>query len=195
VNTLRQAASLEDVLGFWFEPGQERRWFQASDAADRQIAERFANLWKRARAGELDDWANGARGRLALVILLDQFSRNMNRDSPAAFESDARAQRLALGAEASGHAAELRPIERAFLFMPLMHSEDARLQEHGVELFEALGRESEDCKVFDKYARMHRDIVVRFGRFPHRNSVLDRESTAEERAFLEQGGTFGGGAA
>ena len=195
MNTLPQAASLEDVLGFWFEPGQERRWFQASDAADRQIAERFANLWKRARAGELDDWANGARGRLALVILLDQFSRNMNRDSPAAFESDARAQRLALGAEASGHAAELRPIERAFLFMPLMHSEDARLQEHGVELFEALGRESEDCKVFDKYARMHRDIVVRFGRFPHRNSVLDRESTAEERAFLEQGGTFGGGAA
>jgi uncharacterized protein (DUF924 family) len=195
VNSSRQAESPEDVLGFWFEPGQERRWFGASEATDRLGAERFADLWKRARAGALDDWANGARGRLALVILLDQFSRNMNRDSSAAFESDARAQRLALGAEASGHAAELRPIERAFLFMPLMHSEDPRLQEHGVELFAALGLESDDCKAFDKYARLHRDIVVRFGRFPHRNALLGRESTAEEREFLARGGMFGGGAA
>jgi uncharacterized protein (DUF924 family) len=183
------------VLGFWFEPGQERRWFESSVATDRLIAERFGGLWQKASEGKLDDWADHARGRLALVILFDQFSRNLNRNSPQAFAADARAQALALGAEASGHAAELRPIERAFLFMPLMHSEDARLQEHGVELFEALGSQAEDCKQFGKYARMHRDIVVRFGRFPHRNAVLGRESTAEEREFLAQGGLFGGGAA
>ena len=187
--------SPEAVLGFWFEPGQERRWFESSAATDRLIAELFAGLWQKACEGKLDDWANDARGRLALVILLDQFSRNVNRNSPLAFAADARAQALALGAEASGDAAELRPIERAFLFMPLMHSEDARLQEHGVELFEALGSQAEDCKQFGKYARMHRDIVVRFGRFPHRNAVLGRESTAEEREFLAQGGMFGGGAA
>jgi uncharacterized protein (DUF924 family) len=187
--------SPEAVLAFWFEPGQERRWFEASQATDRLVAERFLALWKKACAGKLDDWANHARSRLALVILLDQFSRNLNRDSPVAFECDARAQRLALGAEASGHAAELRPIERAFLFMPLMHSEDARLQEHGVEVFEVLGSQAEDCKHFGKYARMHRDVVVRFGRFPHRNAVLGRESTPEEREFLAQGGMFGGGAA
>jgi uncharacterized protein (DUF924 family) len=195
VNSSRQADSPEDVLGFWFEPGQQHRWFESSEATDRQIAERFAELWKHAREGKLDHWADHARGRLALVILLDQFSRNLNRDSPAAFECDARAQRLALGAEASGHAAELRPIERAFLFMPLMHAEDSRLQQRGVEVFEELGRQAEDCKQFGKYARMHRDIVVRFGRFPHRNAVLGRTSTAEEREFLAQGGLFGGGAA
>ena len=188
-------SSPETVLDFWFEPGQEERWFESSGATDRLIRERFFALWQRACEGLLDDWANHARGRLALVILLDQFSRNLNRDSPVAFEADARAQALALGAEASGHAVELRPIERAFLFMPLMHSEDVRLQRHGVELFEALGIQAEDCKHFGRYARMHRDIVARFGRFPHRNAVLGRESTAEEREFLAQGGMFGGGAA
>lgn len=183
------------MLGFWFEPGHERRWFETSETTDREIHDRFSALWKKAREGLLDHWANDARARLALVILFDQFSRNLNRNSPAAFETDARAQRLALGAEASGHATELRPIERAFLFMPLMHAEDARLQEHGVELFEALGSQADDCKHFGKYARMHRDVVRRFGRFPHRNAVLGRESTAEEQEFLTQGGMFGGGAA
>jgi len=195
VTSPEQADSPEAVLGFWFEPGQERRWFEVSEATDRQISERFTPLCKRARDGKLDHWANSARSRLALVILFDQFSRNLNRNSAAAFESDARAQALALGAEASGHAAELRPIERAFLYMPLMHAEDARLQERGVQLFESLGSQAEDCKHFGRYARMHRDIVARFGRFPHRNAVLGRESTAEEREFLAQGGLFGGGAA
>ena len=193
--TSSEQDSPEAVLAFWFEPGKQRRWFEASETTDREIAERFAASWQRAREGKLDHWANDARGRLALVILLDQFSRNLNRSSPAAFESDARAQALTLGAEASGHAAELRPIERAFLYMPLQHAEDLRLQERGVELFELIGSESDDCKQFGKYARLHRDIVARFGRFPHRNAVLGRESTAEEKAFLEQGGMFGGGAA
>jgi uncharacterized protein (DUF924 family) len=186
--------SPEAVLGYWFEPGKERRWFEANDATDREIRERFAQLWQRGTAGELSDWANSARGRLALVILLDQFSRNLHRNSPVAFAADAHAQELALGAEASGHAAELRSIERAFLYMPLMHAEDLRLQDRGVELFETLGSQFEDCKIFPKYARLHRDIVARFGRFPHRNAVLGRESTAEEKEFLAQGGLFGGGA-
>jgi len=189
-----QGGSPEAVLGYWFEPGQQRRWFEDSATTDAEIRARFAELWQRACEKRLDHWADSARGRLALVILLDQFSRNLNRNSPLAFAEDARAEQLALGAEAAGHAAELKPIERAFLYMPLMHAEDLRLQTRGVELFEALGLESKDCSQFPKYARLHRDLIARFGRFPHRNAVLGRESTAAEVEFLAQGGMFGGGA-
>ena len=177
------------VLSFWFSGGKQR-WFEQRDETDQAIRERFGDLYAQAVDGRLDAWAQRADSRLALIILLDQFTRNLHRDTGEAWANDPRAQALALEGIERGHDRELLPIQRAFMYMPLMHAEDRALQERSVEQFSAL--ESEAELGFVRHAVMHRDIVARFGRFPHRNALLNRTSTEEEAAYLAGGApTFG----
>ncbi len=194
----------EAVLDFWIGtplpdgslPSERfARFWRKDPELDATIRERFGELRERAARGELDDWAEAARGRAALVILLDQFSRNIHRGSPRAFEADERAQRLALAGLDGGELAQLPPMLGYFLVMPLMHAENLELQNRCVAEFEqmAAGAPSPALKdVFTKgadFAGRHRDIIARFGRFPHRNEVLGRKSTAEELEFLKQPGS------
>ncbi len=149
-----------------------------------------------AGAGKLSLWADRAYGRLALIILLDQFSRNIHRGQAEAFENDSLALKLTLDGIQEGHDRQLLPIERTFAYMPLMHSEEIDIQREGVALFTTLADEARDDYPFlDKSAdsaQEHYDIIERFGRFPHRNVVLGRNSTPDEKAFLAEGGaTFG----
>lgn len=192
------------VLSFWFgtaDPPSNlpdevfARYWKKDDGFDAELRERFGALHERAVNGELDDWATTARGRVALVIVLDQLSRNLHRGDARAFASDERALELALAGIECGELAALTPMQRYFLLMPLMHSEDLATQNRGVELFDALLADSTDPGLRARlqgaadYARRHRDIVARFGRFPHRNAVLGRQSTAEEAEFLKQPGS------
>jgi uncharacterized protein (DUF924 family) len=191
------------VLDFWFADAlvspealeaQVERWFGSDPELDREIADRFAPLLERAGRGELDDWLAGDESALALVILLDQFPRNVFRGSRRAFAMDAKAQAVAAAAIDAGVDRRLHPLEASFLYLPFEHAEDAALQERSVELFEALrARAPAELRAqldeFARYAHEHRDIVHRFGRFPHRNHALGRASTPAERAYLESGGT------
>jgi uncharacterized protein (DUF924 family) len=174
----------EAVIAFWFVPGGDARWFAADPAFDEEIRSRFGALVEQALAGDLADWTASARGALALCLVLDQFPRNIWRGSPRAFSCDAMARSVARDAIAAGHDRELPPDQRAFLYLPLEHSEDLADQDACVALLRALG----DSRLLD-YAQRHRDIVARFGRFPHRNAVLGRTSTAEESEFLQQPGS------
>ncbi|GAA6118879.1 DUF924 family protein [Acidovorax sp. FG27] len=176
--------SAQDVLRFWFDESTPAQWFQKDDAFDAEIRRRFSALLRRAAQGELAHWRTGAEGRLAEVIVLDQFSRNVLRDEPAAFAQDGIALVLAQEAIAQGLDAALPPERRAFLYMPFMHSESAKVQAESVRLFTALG----NANNLD-FAQRHQAIVDRFGRFPHRNAVLGRPSTDEETAFLQQPGS------
>ena len=195
-----------DVLSFWFEdaaksPEALRRrgavWFHSDPAFDRECAARFAATLEDAARGGLDDWAGTPQGRLALVIVLDQMPRNIHRGSPAAFMHDGEAAAHCMAAIGSGQDRLLDPVERIFLYMPLQHAEDPDLQRRSVEQFESLASEAGDAwrDYFSenvRYARLHHDIVERFGRFPHRNRILGRESTEEELRYLADGApTFG----
>lgn len=173
-----------DVVNFWFAPAHEPLWFEPSPAFDRELGSRFGELYRRAAAGELDHWQRGADGSLALCLLLDQFPRNLFRGSAQAFATDARALAVVEHAIARGFDQELPAKRRLFLYLPFEHSEDLAHQERAVELIGALG----DAGWLD-YAIRHRDIIARFGRFPHRNEVLGRASTPEEMVFLEQPGS------
>lgn len=198
--------SIETVLDYWFGPSgppaerAERQfplWFKGGAEADAEIRERFGELHARAVAGELGDWAGTPNGRLALVIVLDQFSRNLGRGTPAAFANDERARSLVLEAIDNGEDRQLDVLERVFLYMPLEHAESIAMQDRCVACFEALLDEAPAAAKktflgFLDYAREHRDIVKRFGRFPHRNAILGRTSTQAETEYLSQGGhTFG----
>ena len=175
----------DTVLEFCFTEASPADWFERSDAFDAKIRERFAGALEAARAGGLDDWAATPRGCLALIILIDQFSRNLYRGSPEAWSADPAALALTRRALEAGHDAELGKDERKFLYMPLMHSEALADQEDCVRLFRELADgDAEDVSL--DFAVRHRDIVARFGRFPHRNETLGRASTAEEIAFLEE---------
>ncbi len=171
-----------DVLAFWFDELGKDAWFKKSDDVDRTIAMRFGDLYRSALAGELEDWRATATGSVALVIVLDQFGRNMFRGRPEAFGGDALALQVAKSAIERGFEDELTTDQRYFLYMPFMHSELLADQDRCVAFFEALGDGV-------KYAQGHHDIVARFGRFPHRNEVLGRESSDEEREFLTQPGS------
>lgn len=195
----------EDVLAFWFGDGLEKGWpsesrnglwFRAGAALDREIEERFGPLVEAALWQELVDWEGVARRRLALIILLDQFTRNIHRGSAQAFAGDHRAQTLVVEALARGMDEELPLIGRVFFYMPLMHAEDIDLQDQGVAAYRRLKQQAPDdiASQVDynlKFAEEHRDIIQRFGRFPHRNRVLGRDSTAEEEAFLENASSYG----
>ena len=196
----------DHVLSFWFEDATlgpealQRRsavWFGADPAFDDECAARFATLVEAAASGGLGDWAGSPQGRLALVLLLDQMSRNIHRGSPGAFMHDAQAAAHCLAGIESGQDRSLHAVERVFLYMPLQHAEDLALQRRSVERFDSLAAEADDAwrDRFTEnahYARLHRDIIERFGRFPHRNRVLGRTSTDEELRYLADGApTFG----
>lgn len=175
----------DEVVDFWFSERLRPLWFARDEALDREIAERFGPAVEAARAGALDAWRGSARGALALVILLDQFPRNLHRGSARAFASDARAREVAGAAIDAGLDRGLSTEERQFLYMPFMHAEVIDAQQRSMRLFTELGDEN----TLD-YARRHHDVIARFGRFPHRNAVLGRETTADEAAFLEEHGGF-----
>lgn len=197
------AAQPDEVLDFWFGPPghaaevagrQAKLWFGKSPENDRAVAERFSATLIDAAAGKLDHWAATPRGRLALVIVLDQFPHHIHRDRPQAFATDPQALALSLVALDAGEDATLAPVERVFLYLPLEHAESLAMQERSVVLFESLARESdaEARTLFNNfldYARRHRDVVARFDRFPHRNAILGRPSTPEETEFLKQPGS------
>jgi len=175
---------VSDVLTFWFDEANPDYWFKAHPELDAQCRARFADLHQRLSEDPPREIPETPDEALATVIVLDQFSRNLYRDSPRAFASDAAALHIAKGAIERGHHRHIEPALRVFLYMPFQHSEDRETQARSVELFEELG----DPETLD-YARRHRDIVERFGRFPHRNAVLGRETTPEEAEFLR---TFDG---
>lgn len=175
----KEPAWVGDVLDFWFRKIGARHWFSKDAGIDEEIRQRFLALHERIVAGELPEIST-PRATLAAVIVLDQFSRNMFRDTPRAYASDSLARRLARGAIELGFDDGLSAEERAFLYMPFEHSEDREEQALSCELFGRLGNE-----YWTRYAQEHRDIVDRFGRFPHRNAVLGRSSTAEEIEFLK----------
>ena len=191
----------KNVVDFWFGDATagpealERRgkvWFSADHAFDRECAARFAAPLEDAAAGILDGWADTPHGRLALVILLDQMPRNIHRGSPAAFAHDTQAAAHCVAGIESGQDRSLHPVERLFLYMPLQHVEDLGLQRRSVEQFESLAAEADDTwrehfAENARYARLHHDIVERFGRFPHRNRILGRDSTEEELRYLADG--------
>jgi uncharacterized protein (DUF924 family) len=177
--------SFDDVIAFWREAGREK-WFTKDEAFDAAIRKRFPALLESAARGDLATWEETPDGALALVIVLDQFPRNLFRSTPRAFASDAKARAVTARALARGFDRRCEKDLAAFLYMPLVHSEALVDQEHAVALFEALGS-PENLRS----AREHRDIIARFSRFPHRNVVLGRAMTEEEQVFLDEGGFSG----
>ena len=171
--------------------GRQDWWFKADAGRDEMLASKYGSLVERCERGELYRWLERPEGRLALVLALDQLPRNLFRGSPRAFAHDAQAVAWCLAAVHTGADLALKPVERAFLYMPLQHAEDLQAQEAGVQLYQRLAHENADWPVFEReflaYARVHRDIVARFGRFPHRNRVLGRESSPEEADYLAGG--------
>ncbi len=174
----------EAVLRFWFVELEPRDWWRKDPELDQRIASRFGALLETAATGALAEWRTTPRGRLAEIIVLDQFSRNIHRGSAEAFANDALALHLAEEAVATGAALELPVEERRFFYMPYMHSESAAVHETAMRLFATPGLE----KNLD-FERRHKAMIDRFGRFPHRNALLGRESTAEEIEFLKQPGS------
>ncbi|QJQ95766.1 MULTISPECIES: DUF924 family protein [Halomonadaceae] len=175
---------VQEVLSFWFDELEPRRWFVKEDALDREIRSRFGELLVAAARGELWRWRLSARGRLAEILVLDQFSRNAYRDTPAAFAQDAQA--LALSQEAVAHQVDrhLSIVQKPFLYMPYMHSESLLIHDEALRLFDQPGLEENL-----HYEQRHREIIARFGRYPHRNGILGRDTTAEEREFLQEPGS------
>lgn len=170
-----------DVVAFWFEELTPDQWWKKDPGLDRQIEQRFSDLLTRAAACELSAWRDNAVGRLAEVIVLDQFSRNIHRDQAASFAQDPLALALAQEAVRAGVDRELNASQKAFLYMPYMHSESAYIHEQAVELYSQPGLE------FNlDFEHKHKRIIDRFGRYPHRNTILGRTSTDQERAFLKQ---------
>lgn len=174
----------DTVLQFWFEEIDPAQWWRVDPAFDAALAQRFGALHAAAQAGELWSWRGEPRGRLAEIIVLDQFSRNLFRGAARAFACDAMALALAQEAVAGGHDQRLPPQQRVFVYMPYMHSESRRVHAEAERLFAALGVDDN----LD-YERRHRAIVERFGRYPHRNEALGRASTPEELQFLTQPGS------
>jgi uncharacterized protein (DUF924 family) len=185
------AALVEDILGFWFgTPGPAGRlvvrgeWFRADPAFDEAVRTRFGLLCRQGADGALDPLAASARGALALVLVLDQFPRNIHRGTPAAFATDDKARAHAGRAIDAGWDQVLQPVECLFLYLPFEHSENLADQDRCCALMAALG-----VGRWTEYAEKHRDVIVRFGRFPHRNRILGRPSTAAEEAFLKDPGS------
>ncbi|HZI12407.1 MAG TPA: DUF924 family protein [Myxococcus sp.] len=193
-------ASAEEVLDFWFgrpadpvrnpESARQRDfWFEKDTAFDEEFRRRFLALHERAAAGELDAWKDEPRSCLALLLLLDQLPRNVFRGTPRAFATDARAREVARHALARGLDLALPPVWRWFVYLPFEHSEDVYDQRLSVFLFELLALNQPGQREPLDYAVRHRDIIERFGRFPHRNATLERPGTPEEEAFLQEPGS------
>jgi len=181
MSTLPNAA---DVLDFWFNELEPKDWFVSSSELDKTITSRFGDLLKSAAQSELFTWRDSPQGRLAEVIVLDQFSRNIYRNTPKAFAQDPLALALAQEAISRGLDQELETKQRSFLYMPFMHSESAIIHQQAVELFNVPGMENNY-----EFELKHKVIIDRFGRYPHRNDILGRSSTPEETEFLTQPGS------
>ena len=179
-----KTATIEDVLHFWFEEITPEHWFKKDDAFDDSIRTRFEPTIVAALCARLDSWADSADGCLALILVLDQFTRNIYRDTPRAFSGDEMALALSLRCVDRDFIAHDNGPWRHFMLMPMMHSEDITIQDRSLPLFETLT----NPRTYE-YAVKHRDIVARFGRFPHRNAILGRPSSEEELAFLTQPGS------
>ncbi len=192
----------ETILTFWFGDGRseselyalQAQWWKKDPAFDSAIRERFEALVQAAGTGSLDSWRDAPRSCVAWVVLLDQFPRNLYRNTPRAFTYDVQALSASLQAQAAGLDAKLPCALRQFLYMPMMHAEDVHVQEQSVQAFNQLAAEAPDeikksCLNTADFARQHAEIIHRFGRFPHRNAILGRGSTEEELAFLKQPGS------
>jgi uncharacterized protein (DUF924 family) len=203
---MKGATQVGEVLDFWFGEGweampahqvaerQKKLWWSKNPDIDAQCRSRFEALVQQAAANALDDWTEDAHSMLALILLLDQMPRNIYRDTPQAFAFDELARQCSHLALAMGLDQELPPLARVFLYLPLEHAEDLDDQQYVVQLMTALARSAsgEDKAAFDgyaDYARRHLAVIERFGRFPHRNRILGRDSTAEETQFLTQPGS------
>ncbi len=184
------------VLDFWFAPssnpehGQARKvWFEKDTAFDDAIRSRFAAIIEQALRGELDEWSVDARSSLARIVVLDQFTRNTFRDTPRAFAGDRQALAAASSMVGSRQDETLAPFMRAFVYLPFEHSETLAMQDEAVRLFTRLVAVAPEVADMASYADKHRVVIERFGRFPHRNDILGRQSTAEELAFLREPGS------
>jgi uncharacterized protein (DUF924 family) len=184
-----------DVIGFWFGgPGSAERglprkpWFEKSDEFDAVVRDRFSAVHEAAEAGQLDAWQRTPLAALALVIVLDQFPRNMFRGTLRAFATDPHALAIARGIVDRGYDSAYLTVERTFAYLPFEHSEDIAMQRRSLALFAKLPPGSSSASYMD-YARRHHDVIARFGRFPHRNEILGRASTPEEIEFLKQPGS------
>jgi uncharacterized protein (DUF924 family) len=175
------ATTAMDILSFWFSETSRPRWFAKEPSFDAVVSARYGAVLQAAKRGELFQWRETIRGRLAEIIVLDQFSRNIHRGTATAFECDAQALVLAQEAVRDETRYELMPDEKAFLYMPFMHSESPVIHEEGLKLFSEVGLESHLA-----YEEEHRRVIQKFGRFPHRNAILGRASTAEEELYLAQ---------
>ena len=205
------AVDPEAVLTYWFgadhrgadvedqpDPALVKRWFEANSDVDAEITSLFGATLERLVDGELESWCEAPRGRLAYIIVGDQFSRNIHRGTAAAFATDALALTAARAGVVLGHDAALTLVERSFFYMPFEHSESILDQHTAVGLFTALrdlatGARRQTAGNNIRWAQQHRDIIVRFGRFPHRNAVLARESSSEEATYLQDSSSFGQG--
>lgn len=175
----------QDVLDFWFSNKMRENWFTKSDEIDAEIIKKFLAGYEDARADKFEDWKQQPESALALTILFDQFPRNMFRGSPRSFESDGLARDVAAQALDHGFERELSADQRPFFYLPFMHSEHLSDQKRCIDLYEKHGDE-----FTLGFARQHHDIIERFGRFPHRNKVLARETTPEEAEFLKEHSGF-----
>ena len=178
-----------DVLDFWFDSDSEALWYERNDAFDAAIGRRFGDTLEAALRGDLDGWTETPEGWLALLIVRDQFSRNLYRHDARAWAGDPGTQVLALDGIAQGYDQRLAPMQRVFAYMPLEHAESPVLQQHCVRLFERLlacqpEAQRPRFQNYLDYARRHHDVIARFGRFPHRNAVLGRTDTPAEQAYL-----------
>lgn len=171
----------KQVLDFWFDPENKEFWFSKSDEFDLELEEKFGHTLQQAMQCELWTWRETAEGRLAEIIVLDQFSRNLFRNHPASFAQDPLALSLAQEAVRLGLDQQLAPDQRCFMYMPFMHSESKIIHAQALQLFEALGN-----PINLDFELKHKTIIDRFGRYPHRNQILERESTPEEVEFLTQ---------
>ncbi|BBL78506.1 membrane protein [Rubrobacter xylanophilus] len=187
---MRKSSDVEEVLDLWFggEPVFRERWFRKDPAFDAEIRNRFGGLYERAARGELEGWKEEPRSCLALILLLDQFPRNMFRGTARAFATDGKAREAADSALRSGFDRALSPVERLFVYLPFEHSERLEDQRRSVELFGRLAAETGLDQPLE-YAERHMEIIERFGRFPHRNEALGRKTTEEETAFLKTPGS------
>lgn len=173
-----------EILHFWFEDTDPKSWWSADPKFDEQIRLRYGETLLKAAKSEFFSWRASARGRLAEIIVLDQFSRNVYRNTPSAFAQDSMALALAQEAVARGVLNDLTPDERAFLLLPYMHSESRLIHVHAERLYREWAPENNH-----NFELRHKEIIDRFGRYPHRNRILNRESTPEELEFLKQPGS------
>ena len=173
-----------DIITFWRSAGPDK-WYAKDDTFDQELRDRFMDTWEAARDGKLGAWQDSDEGALALLIVHDQFPRNMFRNDARAFSTDALARSVATRAIAEGRDRRIEQEMRAFMYLPFEHSEDITDQERSIALFKSLSADSL------KWAVLHADIIRKFGRFPHRNAVLGRATTPEEAAFLDDGGFKG----